>query len=191
MRTPYYDHLAKEIAGALSSHYGQWVTDHPADDVYAYVLYATPLVSRIAVSVLTEQGLKQVAQVYKNKYRYPESLQQLERRLRWSVADSPYCSHHHNAFDYVNTRLEAMMLYVHSIHVDDPEFVTHFDTIHSILVDALNQVRRRVLHDKPRPMLYVDFGDMSDDERLSFIVRCNTPEVVAEYLRSVEAAAEN
>ncbi len=157
MRTPCYDHLADEIAGALSSHYELWVRDHPTDDVYAYILYPTPIVSRIAVSVLSEQGLKQVARDYKDKYGYSESLEQLERSLRWSVADSPYCSHHH-AFDDVNERLQAMTPFVHSIDVNDPAFETHFDTINSILVDALNQVRRTVLHGEPRPMLYVDLA---------------------------------
>ncbi len=183
-----YDNLTAEVAEALIAHHQQWVTEHPDDDVYAYVIYAHPLVSSIAVSVLTEQGLKQVASHYKDQLGYKETLAQLERDLRWSVADTPYCGDIQEVFDLVNARLQSMMDYVDSLEVEDPRFRTHMDTLCSILVDALNQFRHRELHDKILPMLYVDFGDMSDEERLWFIERCNSPEVVESYRASLDAA---
>jgi hypothetical protein len=39
-------------------------------------------------------------------------------------------------------------------------------------------------------MPYVDFGDMSDEERLWFIERCNAPKVVEEYRSSLGSAGE-
>ena len=92
---------------------------HPDDDLYAYIIYATPLVSNIAVSVLTEQGLKRVASDYKTKFGYTETLGQLEVDLRWSVADTPYCGDHQELFASLNARLFSMMTYVDSLDVDD------------------------------------------------------------------------
>ena len=185
---PSYDKLIDEVADALATHYQQWAAEHSTDDIYAYVVYATSLVSTIAVSVLTEQGLKQVASDYKNKHGYDEPLDQLERDLRWSVADTPYCGDIQEAFESVNERLQSMMEYVDTLEVDDPAFSTHIDTLYNILVSALHKLRHTKLKDSAWPMLYVDFGDMSDDERLWFIEQCNDPEVVAWYCSSLESA---
>lgn len=185
---PSYDHLSDEVAAALAAHYCQWVAEHPTDDIYAYVVYATSLVSTIAVSVLTEQGLKQVASEYKTKHGYDEPLDQLERDLRWSVADTPYCGDLQEVFESVNERLHSMVAYVDALDVEDPAFSTHIDTLYDTLVVALNQVRHRQLKDEVRPLLYVDFGDMSDEERLWFIRQCNDPNVVEWYRSSIEPA---
>lgn len=185
---PSYNGLVEEVADALAAHYKQWVAEHPTDDIYAYVIYATSLVSSIAVSVLTEQGLKQVALDYKNKHGYQESLAQLERNLRWSVADTPYCCDIQETFGPVNERLQSMMAYVDSLEIDDPAWDTHMDTLYSILIAALKNFRHAVLQDEVRPMLYVDFGDMSDDERLRFITQCNDPDVVESYCVSLASA---
>ena len=85
-------------------------------------------------------------------------------------------------------RLQSMMPYVDSLEIDDPAFSTHIDRLYSILVAALVQFRHTELHDEIRPMLYVDFGDMSDEERLWFMGQCNAPKVVEEYCSSLESA---
>ena len=85
---PTYDNLASEVSDALALHYRKWVAEHDCDKIYAYVIYAAPLVAGFGISVLTEQGLKQVASDYKTKYGYEETLEQLAIDLRWSVADS-------------------------------------------------------------------------------------------------------
>jgi hypothetical protein len=182
---PTYENLTTDVYEALTSHYRKWIAEHGRDDIYAYIIYATPLVSTIGISVLTEQGLKQVASDYKAKYGYEESLEQLTVDLRWSVADTPYCGDYQESFESVNERLNNMMPYVDSLDVDDPAFSTHTNTLYSILVAALNQFRQEILGGSMRPMLYVDFGDMSDEERLMFIERCNAPELVAWYRSSV------
>ena len=79
---PKYDNLTTEVCEALACHYRRWIAEHPCDDIYAYIIYATPLVSNIGISVLTEHGLKQVALEYKTKHGYEESLQHLEDDLR-------------------------------------------------------------------------------------------------------------
>jgi hypothetical protein len=172
----------------LAAHYQQWVAEHPTDDIYAYVIYATSLVSSIGISVLTEQGLKQVASDYKNKHGYTETLDQLECDLRWSVADTPYCGDIQEIFEPVNARLQSMMAYVDSLEVDDPAFSTHIETLYTVLVAALLHLRHTELQDRMRPMLYVDFGDMSDEERVWFIEQCNDEEVVESYRSSLESA---
>lgn len=188
IETPSYDNLIEEVADSLIAHYQRWVAEYPSDDIYAYVIYATSLVSSISVSVLSEQGLNQVAADYKNEHGYKESIAQLKVDLRWSVADSPYCGDIQEIFETVNARLESMTPYVDSLEIDDPAFSTHLDRLYSILVAALVQFRHEVLHDEIRPMLYVDFGDMSDEERLWFIEQCNALEVVKEYCSSLESA---
>jgi len=184
--TPTYDNLISKVSDALASHYRKWVAEHDGDDIYAYIIYATPLVSTIGISVLTEQGLKQVASDYKTKHGYEESLEQLAIDLRWSVADTPYCGDYQETFSSVNERLNDMMPYVDSLDVDDPAFATHTDTLYSMLVAALNHFRQDTLGGAIRPMLYVDFGDMSDEERLMFIERCNDAESIAWYRSSIE-----
>lgn len=183
---PTYDNLISEVSDALGSHYRRWVAEHECDDIYAYIIYATPLVSTIGIAVLTEQGLKQVAAEYKTKHGYEESLEQLAIELRWSVADTPYCGDYQEIFGSVNERLGAMMPYVDSLDVDDPEYSTHIDTLYSVLVAALNQFRQDTLGGEPRPILYVDFGDMSDEERRMFIERCNDSETIAWYDSSTD-----
>lgn len=183
-----YDNLTEDVADALAAHYRQWVAEHPTDDIYAYVIYPTSLVSTIAVSLLTEQGLKQVASDYRTSHGYDESLDQLERDLRWSVADTPYCGDIQEAFESVNKRLQSMMAYVDSLEVDAPAFFTHIETLYRILVAALHRIRHTQLQDEPWPMLYVDFGDMSDEQRLWFIEQCNDSEIVDWYRSSLESA---
>lgn len=79
-----------------------------------------------------------------------------------------------------------MVPYVDSLHVDAPAFSTHTNALYSILVAALNQFRKEVWGGSIRPMLYVDFGDMSDAERLMFVEQCNDPELVDSYRSSIE-----
>jgi hypothetical protein len=184
--SPKYDNLTSEVCEALACHYRRWITEHGRDDIYAYIIYATPLVSNIGISVLTEQGLKQVALDYKAKHGYEESLERLEDDLRWSVADTPYCGDYQESFDAVNERLGKMTPYVDSLDIDDPAFSTHTNTLYSVLVAAINQFRNEILGGSIRPMLYVDFGDMSDEERLTFIEQCNDPKLVNSYCSSGE-----
>ncbi len=179
--TPTYSDLRGEITEALRSHYRRWIGEHPEDDVYAYVIYATGLVSAIGVSVLTEQGLQKVAAQYRGKAKCPQSIEWFERDLRWSVADTPYCGDFQECFDHVNDRLQSMMPYVDSLDVEDSAFSEHIDRLYAALIDSLSQFRRTELNGAIRPMLYVDFGDMSDEERLWFIQQCNTPGLVEEY----------
>lgn len=183
---PKYDNLSTEVCEALACHYRRWIADHRCDDIYAYIIYATPLVSNIGISVLTEHGLKQVALEYKTKHGYEESLQRLEDDLRWSVADTPYCGDYQESFAQVNERLNEMMAYVDSLEVDDPGFSKHVTTLYLVLIAALKQFRHEVLSGERRPMLYVDFGDMSEAERLMFIEQCNDSELVDWYRASVE-----
>ena len=183
---PTYDNLTSEVCEALACHYRKWTAEHARDDIYAYIIYPTPLVSNIGISVLTEQGLKQVALEYKTNHGYEESLEQLEADLRWSVADTPYCGDYQESFAPVNQRLIHMIPYVDSLDVDDPAFSTHTAKLYSVLASALNQFRREILGGQLRPMLYVDFGDMSDAERLRFIEQCNDPQLVDWYRSTVE-----
>lgn len=185
---PTYDNLASEIEDVITSHYRIWVAEHPCDDIYAYVIYATALVSNIGISVMTEQGLLRVASDYKTKHGYPETLTQLAIDLRWSVADTPYCGDYQEFFDRVNGRLYSMMSYLDSLEVGDPAFKTHTETLYSILVDALNRFRLNVMDGESRIMLYVDFGDMSDAERLWFIDQCNGRERVEWYTETLAMA---
>jgi|GEM_PF-5516842 len=186
--TPNYDNLISEVADAISQHFKKWVTEHSTDEIYAYVVYATPLVSSIAISVMTEQGLREVASDYKTKYEYDEPLEKLITDLRWSVADTPYCGDYQELFETVNDRLGAMMSYVDSLDYDDPALTIHTRTLCSILVNALNGFRQDTLRGENRPLLYVDFGDMSDEERLGFIQQCNRPAMVEWYTSSINGA---
>jgi len=185
---PNYDNLMPEIVDALTLHYRTWVAEHSGEKIYAYVIYPVPLIAAIGMSVLTEQGLKQVAWEYKTKHGYEQSLEQLAINLRWSVADTPYCGDYLEIFDSVNERLEGMLSYVDSLELDDPAFDTHYETLESTLVRALNYFRLEVLGGATRPILYVDFGDMSDEDRLRFIKLCNTPEMVNWYIATNKKA---
>jgi hypothetical protein len=188
VRPPNYDNLISQISDALTLHYRTWAAEHGSDDIYAYIIYADPLVSAIGISVLTEQGLQQVALDYKTRHCYKQSLDQLAIDLRWSVADTPYCGDHQEIFKSVNERLSNMMPYVDLPDVDDPAFTAHMDTLYSILVAALNHFRQDALGGASRPMLCVDFGDMSDQERLMFIKQCNEPDLVEWYCSSIDKA---
>lgn len=187
-KPPDYHNLVSEIFDALAQHYRKWCDAHPDDDIYAYIIYADALVGSLGISVLTEQGLLQVASEYKTKLGYEEPLDQLMSELRWSVADTPYCAEYQGFFDKVNERLAATMPYIDSLDVGDPEFDKHLGTMYAILVSSLQELRRDVLGGAEQPMLYVDFGNMSDEERFGFIEKCNSPDQVEWYCRTLEMA---
>jgi len=147
-------------------------------------------VSSLSVSVLTEQGLAKVASIYKKKHGYKESLEQLAIDLRWSIADSPYCaqSQYQKLFDAVDERFGGMMDYVDSLEEDDHAFEKHINKLYSVLVKALKLLRSKKLGKGTKPLLYVDFGDMSEEERLSFIEQCNNKQAVKWYKETRELA---
>ena len=185
---PNYDNLSDEVFCAIVKHYDRWTLENASEDIYAYVIYTPGLVSSIAISVLTEQGLAQVANEYKTKHGYKESLEQLKTDLRWSVADTPHCGDYETLFSPLNERLCTMLDYVDDLDEDDPGFDEHIDNLYAILVDALNRFRAKKLGGEARPLLYVDFGDMSDEERLSFVQKCNDEESVEWYDKSIRMA---
>lgn len=184
IQKPNYDNLTVEIYQSLKNHYEEWIKNHSNENIYAYVIYATSLVSNISVSVLTEEGLMKVVQKYIN-YDNGETEDQLEKDLRWSVADSPYCEDNEEVFDSINDRLYTYMTYIDSLEIEDTKFNLHINKMYSILVSALNLFRNKVLNNSKTPMLYVDFGDMSDEERLWFIEQCNNHEIVEKYLSTI------
>ena len=81
-----------------------------------------------------------------------------------------------------------MMDYVDSLDDEDPAFNQHIEKLYEILVSALNQFRKNTLDGANRPLLYVDFGDMSDEERFSFIQQCNDDDAVAWYTETLGLA---
>ncbi|HEY1065203.1 MAG TPA: DUF4303 domain-containing protein [Pirellulales bacterium] len=183
---PNYDGLASELADALTLHYRAWIAEHRDDEIYAYIIYSGSLVNSFTISVLSEKGLRQVAAQYQDKYKGKpkyarKTLEQWADELRWSVADSPYCGDNDEVFASINNRLGGMVPYSDSLDVDDPAWDEHIETLYSMLVSALNEFRAKALGGAKRPLLYVDFGDMSDEERLWFIERCNDPESVEWY----------
>jgi hypothetical protein len=187
---PSYENLTQEVTDALALHYQTWLNEHGEEEIYAYVIYATPLISTLAISVLTEQRLQQVALDYKSNYEYDkQTLEQLVDELRWSVADTPYCGDYQEIFSAVNERLQDMMPFVDSLELDNEldnlEFNKHMETLYDSLVASLNEFSKQVLRDVQQPLLYVDFGDMSDEERLVFIKRCNDPDRVDWYSESI------
>lgn len=181
---PSYENLAEEVHAAVAAHYFRWVAEYPNEKVYAYVIYAEPLLSTFAISVLTERGLRQAAADYQVRYRDTETIEELERELRWSVADTPYCGDFQDLFDTVNQRLGSMMPFLDSLSIEDPAWQAHFDILHSALIEALRRLRREQLNDSARPLVYVDFGDMSDEERLWFIEQCNASDAIEWYRSS-------
>lgn len=186
---PNYDELSAQITAALVLHYAKWLGDHPDEIVYAYVVYPTPLVSRIGISVLTEEGLRSTVTEYQTKHGYNETTDQLIDMLRWSVADTPHCGQYQESFEIVNSRLEKMIEYVDSLEIDDSKFDEHTDRLYQILIESLNQFRESSFQrDAHAPLLYVDFGDMSDEQRLWFIEQCNDGKLVDWYTTSLANA---
>lgn len=174
---PDYHDLAEQIAQAIELHYRHWIASHPQEQLYAYVLYTDPLMGSVEMTVLSEQGLEKIAYAYQESGD-PASLEQLKQQLRWSVADSPYCGEQQDEFDVINNRLWKMQDYVNEIDDDDQAFDDYIDKMSHILASALNQTRKHVLNNSEELLLYVDFGDMGEEERVWFLEHCNGKEQI-------------
>ena len=184
---PNYDNLSAQIATAMGEHYSRWTTDHGDETIYAYIVYPTALISRVGISVLTEEGLRLTAAKYRTNHGYTETTEQLIDMLRWSVADTPHCDQYQESFDAVNSRLAKMIGYVDSLEIGDPKFNQHTDKLYKILIESLNEFRDSMLQ-HGNPLLYVDFGDMSDEHRLWFIKQCNDEKLVEWYTTTLSNA---
>ncbi len=83
------EELAQELTLALAEYYDWWLSHYPAQTLYGFCLYSSPLVEYLGVTLFTEEGLTAVAKKYQNdkSFRH-KSLTQLKQTLRWSACDS-------------------------------------------------------------------------------------------------------
>ncbi|MEL4430596.1 DUF4303 domain-containing protein [Shewanella mangrovisoli] len=175
------EELAQELTLSLSEYYDWWLSHYPAETVYGFCLYSTPLVEYLGVTLFTEEGLTAVAQKYQNdkSFRH-KSLTQLKQTLRWSACDSPHHDENEDIFEAINDKLQLLHEDAEALESEEA-YDAYLKALYAILVRALNEVKtKRGLN--PQAILFsVWFGDQSEADIEYFVQSCNDKEVVASF----------
>ncbi|KAI9129342.1 DUF4303 domain-containing protein (plasmid) [Acaryochloris sp. CCMEE 5410] len=178
--------LSDELFDAATSYFHWWQNVYPEQKVYAYGFYTTPCVEWAGIVVMTEDGLRTVANEYKEKdYYRNKSIDELITMLRWSPEDSPHCLENNNIFSSVNKHLAKVSETTHGLDVDDDAFCEYIDSLYKALIAALLRFRAEILGNSREPLLSVWFGDQSDKEIEYFIESCNDLEILDWYRKTV------
>lgn len=103
------DEFAQELTQALAKYYDWWLSQYPAQTLYGFCLYSTPLVEYLGVTLFTEEGLTAAADQYQNDDRFRhKSLAQLKQTLRWSACDSPHHNENEDIFEAINDKPQLL-----------------------------------------------------------------------------------
>lgn len=175
------DEFTQEITQALAKYYDWWLSEYPAQTLYGFCLYSTPLVEYLGVTLFTEEGLTAVAEQYQNAHRFRhKSLAQLKQTLRWSACDSPHHDENEDIFEAVNDKLQLLHEDAEALESEEA-FDAYLKALYAILVRALNEVKAmRPLN--PQAILFsVWFGDQSDADIDYFVRSSNDKEMVAHF----------
>lgn len=175
------EEFAQELALALAEYYDWWLSHYPAQTLYGFCLYSTPLVEYLGVTLFTEEGLTAVAQKYQNDHRFRhKSLAELKQTLRWAACDSPHHDENEDIFEAVNDKLQLLHEDAEALESEEA-FDAYLKALYAILVRALNEVKAmRPLN--PQAILFsVWFGDQSDADIDYFVQSCNDKEMVADF----------
>ncbi|MFB2802276.1 DUF4303 domain-containing protein [Shewanella seohaensis] len=173
------DEFAQELTQALAKYYDWWLSQYPAQTLYGFCLYSTPLVEYLGVTLFTEEGLTAVAEQYQNDHHFRhKSLTQLKQTLRWSACDSPHHDENEDIFEAINDKLQLLQEDADALESEEA-YDAFLKALYAILVRALNEVKAmRPLN--PQAILFsVWFGDQSDADIDYFVQNCNDKEMVA------------
>lgn len=173
------DEFTQEITQALAKYYDWWLSQYPAQTLYGFCLYSTPLVEYLGATLFTEEGLTAVAEQYQNHHRFRhKSLAQLKQTLRWSACDSPHHNENEDIFEAINDKLQLLQEDAEALESEEA-YDAYLKALYAILVRALNEVKAiRPLN--PQAILFsVWFGDQSDADIDYFVQNCNDKEMVA------------
>lgn len=173
------DEFAQELTQALAKYYDWWLSEYPAQTLYGFCLYSTPLVEYLGVTLFTEEGLTAVAEQYQNDHHFRhKSLTQLKQTLRWSACDSPHHDENEDIFEAINDKLQLLQEDAEALESEEA-YNAYLKALYAILVRALNEVKAmRPLN--PQAILFsVWFGDQSDADIDYFVQNCNDKEMVA------------
>lgn len=175
------EEFAQELTLALAKYYDWWLSEYPAETVYGFCLYSTPLVEYLGVTLFTEEGLTAVAQKYQNdkSFRH-KSLTQLKQTLRWSACDSPHHDENEDIFAAINDKLQLLQEDAEALESEEA-YDAYLKALYAILVRALNEVKTmRGLN--PQAILFsVWFGDQSEADIEYFVQSCNDKEMFASF----------
>ncbi|ASK69231.1 hypothetical protein CF168_10315 [Shewanella bicestrii] len=175
------DEFAQELTQALAKYYDWWLSQYPAQTLYGFCLYSTPLVEYLGVTLFTEEGLTAVAEQYQNDDRFRhKSLAQLKQALRWSACDSPHHNENEDIFEAINDKLQLLQEEAEALESEEA-YDAYLKALYAILVRVLNEVKAmRPLN--PLAILFsVWFGDQSYADIDYFVQSCNDKEMVARF----------
>ncbi|MFB2727175.1 DUF4303 domain-containing protein [Shewanella mangrovisoli] len=175
------EEFAQELALALAEYYDWWLSEYPAETVYSFCLYSTPLVEYLGVTLFTEEGLTAVAQKYQNdkSFRH-KSLAQLKQTLRWSACDSPHHDENEDIFEAINNKLQLLHEDAEALE-SEAAYDAYLKALYTILVRALNEVKTKRGLNSQAILFSVWFGDQSEADIEYFVQSCNDKEMVDSF----------
>ena len=185
-----FDGLSDELCEVATQYHDWWRQKYDGESVYAFGFYTPPCVEFANIVVFTDEGLRKVANEYRENDDYADqTIDALMNDLRWSPADSPHCGENgDDIFSAVNERLADISETTHGFDDVGAAFDRHLDLLYNCLISALLNFRAGPLAGSRKPLLSVWFGDQSPEEIEYFIEHCNDDEMVAWYRRTCEAS---
>ena len=170
---------------------------HKNEKVYLVGLYTHNEYNYVYPTILTDVGLRKVAEEYLKKQSYLEHWGGIDRAmqaLRWGPCDSPYHLEFSELFEEPNEHLFNYLSSFDEQYFDDDEAMIKEEArrahkIHDIFVDVLKQVRSAKIFSE-NTILNVLIGDQCFERQLINAELINPPEIVKSYRNELEIDEE-
>nr|WP_086940539.1 DUF4303 domain-containing protein [Thaumasiovibrio occultus] len=168
--------------------------NHPNETFYFFGLYTSGEYSYLSPTCSTYQGLKDVAEQYqKDDYYKDKSLEYLMDDLKWSPCDSPLHLEAEEEFDCLESEMRKLSEELDSLYnpTDWRAFNAFVNDIENCMIEALSELDSMGVFGtgevRSQVLVNLVMGDQSDEDRIRFAQRLNSPEQVASLRDEMEA----
>lgn len=166
---------------------------HPTESFYSFAFYTNGERNYVILTASTYEGLEQVARKYQQRDGYRErTLEGLKTDLKWSPCDSPL---HEEAADELDDlqplmdRVSAELDRRGDLNDDLKSYETLVEEIDNCLLNALQRIDADGVfggtNERRNVLVNLLLGDQSDEERIRFARRLNSPAAVEAFIRDL------
>ena len=178
-----HSQLTDELTNALKAVVADAKQRLAGQTIYSIAIYTSGEYSYVIDSVMTLEGLSDVAKDYLKDDRYKQEWGTLDTAcaaLKWSAPDSPYHEAFAKHFDAAQQTLDA--IWQQKGESNDPYAIAHLYHIHEAIAAALRRLAASNSASNDNVTYNILMGDQSDEERLLNAENLN-PEPIANALR--------
>lgn len=158
----------------------------PDDHFYCFAFFTSGEFAYMAATASSYEGLKEVAQQYKQMERYShKELDTLRHELKWSPCDSPLhqeCGGIIEPFQALMDQISRELLSIPVVNDDWSEFEQYVSQVDSAVEKALRRIDEEGVFgsgtERGGVVVNLLMGDQDDRTRIEFAKRVNPPESV-------------